>query len=218
MTASAISDEPMKPTVATQVRRFRWLIWCAVAAIIVAGTFFYGFGQAGGVSRSDALAACAMRFGTNSSLNVADIQPAVVGLGNSDSLAAANTASGWRWCDVQSSGAISGAQLRAPVGVITAVHDGNLQSDILMLIHLSTPTVSVAVTTVSSRSVVLSHGGGFEVLRVPIANWPKWHAPWSRVPVALGRIIGFDSEGRVTSSQSFTWCPGALNTVPGAGC
>jgi len=31
----------------------------------------------------------------------------------------------------------------------------------------------------------------------------------------LGRIIGFDNEGRVTSSLAFTWCPGSINTLPG---
>lgn len=208
----------MEQTSPSRVRKYRWLIWCVVTVVILTGSLLYGFGRAGGVSRSEALTGCDIPVSNSASATVRNIQPAVVGLGNSESLAAADTSIGWRWCYVEGGGTITSAQRQVPLAAIAAIHDGGLQSDVLMLVHLTAPTVSVVVTTASSRSFVLSHGGGYQVLRIPIAKWPQWHVPFSRVPVALGRIIGFDSEGRVTASQVFTWCPGVLNTTPGTGC
>jgi hypothetical protein len=108
------------------------------------------------------------------------------------------------------------AALAAPV----AVEDGTLTSDVLLLVHLGQKTTSVVVATADASSTVLARKDGFEVLRIPTTGWPwrQWHVPWSRQPVALGRIIGFDRAGRVTASMPFTWCPGGINNSPGTGC
>jgi hypothetical protein len=87
-------------------------------------------------------------------------------------------------------------------------------------VHLGQKSASVVVATADGRSSVLAKKNGFEVLRVPTTGWPSasWHEPWSRHAVALGRIIAYDKEGRVTASMPFTWCPGGINNSPGTGC
>ncbi len=128
--------------------------------------------------------------------------------------------SGVHWCfDGMGvgTGLISERELHSALAEPEAVVDGSLTGDVLMLVHLGGNTRSVIVTTSRSRSIVLANGDGFEVLRIPMTTWPDdWHAPWPRGPVALGRITGFDAQGRVTSSLPFTWCPGSINTFPGA--
>jgi len=110
--------------------------------------------------------------------------------------------------------------MRAALFAPVAVEDGTLTSDVLLLVHLGKTTTSVVVATADARSTVLSRDNGFEVLRIPTTGWPwqLWHAPWPRRAVALGRIIGFDREGRVTTTLPFTWCPGGVNNFPGTGC
>jgi len=199
--------------------KYRLPIWCVAATLIVGGSLWYGFGRGEGISRSQALAACAASVvDSNPLAPIARVQPAVVGLSSSQSLAAVNTADGWKWCYKNGGGGITSSQLSAAVGAIGAVLVGGPQSDVLMLVHLNAPTTTVVVDTATSRSIVISRGGGFEVLRIPMAKWPQWHVPWGRFPVALGRILGFDGHGQVTSSQPFTWCPGSIDTYPGSGC
>jgi len=121
------------------------------------------------------------------------------------------------WCfDGMGTGSagISHAAMRAALDAPVAVVDGGLNSDVLMLVHLGQHTTSVVVTTAGSRSIVLAHGGGFEVLRIPMAKC-RIGTHMDLRERRLGRIIGFDNEGRVTSSLAFTWCPGSINTSPG---
>src|ERR1700679_1947187 len=94
----------------SRVRKYRWLIWCVAAVVILAASLLYGFGRAGGVSRSEALTGCAIPVSNSSTATVTNIQPAVVGLGSTESLAAADTSIGWRWCYVEGGGSITSAQ------------------------------------------------------------------------------------------------------------
>lgn len=207
-------------TAVTPSAKKYWLLpWCAAAVLVVGGSLWYGFGRGdGGMSRSDALAACGP-FTSSPLPSVASIQPAVVGLGDAQSLSAAETSSGWRYCFLGGSGAITNSELHAPVGAIAGVREGGeLYGNVLMLVHLGATTTSVVITTAWSRSVVLSRGRGFEVLRVPIAKWPPPNPPSNRAPVPMGLIMGFDRDGRVTSSQPFAWCGLALNVQPGSVC
>ena len=215
-----LANEMATPRRAPTRRHYQWLTWCAVGSFVLAGSFWFGLGRTGGLSRSLAVERCATA--TNDYLGnpttPVPFQPVVVGLGHAEAFVAAQTSIGWRWCFMEGSGPISAAELRAPVAAIAAVLDGGAASDVLMLVHLNGPTSSVVVTTAWSRSIVLGRGGGFEVLRIPMAKWPHWHVPWSRMPVPLGRIIGFDRQGQVTSSLPYTWCQGSFNIVPGLGC
>ena len=218
VTATELTRDETASTITPPARKYRWLNWSVVVVLIVGGSLWYEFGRGGGISRNQALAACAASIGANPLTPLTSVQPAVVGLSDTQSLAAVNTTAGWRWCFRNGGGGIASAQLTAPVGAISAVLVDGLQSDALMLVHLNAPTTSVVVDTAASRSTVISSGGGFEVLRIAMAKWPQLHAPWGRTPVALGRILGFDNQGKVTSSQPFTWCPGSLLTYPGVGC
>jgi hypothetical protein len=200
----------------------RWALWGGAATIVVLGGLWYGLSRASGPTISATVADCSHSFEDSATPPPAtSLRPGVVGLGSVASIATFETPSGLRWCfDGMglATGAITDAQMRSAVGAPVAVVDGSLTSNVLMLVHLAKQTTSVVVTTAESRSKVLAHGGGFEVLLIPMATWPHWHAPWSRDQVALGRIIGFDNPGRVTSSKAFTWCPGSINTSPGAAC
>jgi hypothetical protein len=202
-------------------RKRRWALWSGAVAIVVVGSLWYGLSRGNGPTVSATVADCSDALaGATATPPVTNLVPSVVGLGSVASIAAFETPTGPAWCfDGLGTGGdgISQAAMRSAVDAPVAVVDGALNSDVLMLVHLGQQTTSVVVTTAGSRSIVLAHGGGFEVLRIPM-KWPHWRAPWPRGPVELGRIIGFDHEGRVTSSQAFTWCPGSINTSPGTGC
>ena len=196
--------------------------WIGAAVLIVAGSLWYGLSHADGPSISATVADCSNLLQDSvSPPPVTTLRPGVVGLGSVASLATFATTSGVHWCfDGMGVGAapITQRELHSALDVPVAVVDGTLKSDVLMLVHLGKHTRSVVVTTSQSRSYVLAHGGGFEVLRIPMAAWPDWHAPWPHGPVTLGRVTGFDGEGRVTSSLPFSWCPGSIDTSPDSGC
>jgi len=207
----------------TILRRTRgWVLWGGALTIVVVAILWYGFSRASGPTINTTLADCSRALvNPTTGLPATGLRPVVVGLGTVASIAAIQTPTGPVWCfDGMGTGSagISHAAMRAALDAPVAVVDGGLNSDVLMLVHLGQHTTSVVVTTAGSRSIVLAHGGGFEVLRIPMAKWPHWHAPWTYGNVAIGRIIGFDNEGRVTSSLAFTWCPGSINTLPGTAC
>jgi hypothetical protein len=204
------------------LRSRKWSLW-AVAVVVLAATLWYGIDHSGGLNPNVTVADCteALVSPPNTPPLGATYRPGVVGLGSIASIATIHTPTGWVWCfDGMGigTGGISRKQMRAAVATPVAVVDGSLTSDVLMLVHLARHTTSVVVTTATSRSIVIARASGFEVLRIPMAHWPPWHAPWIRGPIALGRIMGFDKVGRVTSSQPFTWCPGGINNTPGTGC
>jgi len=194
---------------------------CAVAVVVIA-SLWYGFSRTSGPTISATVEDCSQSLvNISTGLPATGLRPVVVGLGAVASIAAFQTSTGPGWCyDGMGTGGggISRAAMHSAVDAPVAVLDGGLNSNVLMLVHLGQKTKSVVVTTATSRSIVLAQGGGFEVLRVPMAKWPHWRAPWPRRQVSLGRIIGFDLQGRVTSSQAFTWCPGSFNTFPGTPC
>lgn len=219
----AVTTERVAAPVSTAFhRKRRWAIWGGALAIVVFGCLWYGLSRGSGPTISATVADCSQAMEDSTTPPPAtSLRPGVVGLGSVASIATFETPSGLRWCfDGMGlgTGAITQAEMRSAVGAPVAVVDGGLNSDVLMLVHLGKQTASVIVTTAGSHSNVLAQGGGFEVLRIPMAKWPHWHAPWTHSGVALGRIIGFDNEGRVTSSLAFTWCPGSINTVPGTAC
>jgi hypothetical protein len=203
-------------------RKRQWALWGSAMAVVVIASLWYGFSRTSGPTISATVADCSQSLvNLNTGLPATGLRPVVVGLGTVASIAAFQTSTGPGWCyDGMGTGGggISRAAMRLAVDAPVAVVDGGLNSDVLMLVHLGQKTTSVVVTTATSRSIVLAHGGAFEVLRVPMAQWPHWRAPWPRRQVSLGRIIGFDRQGRVTSSQAFTWCPGSTNTFPGTRC
>lgn len=218
----ANATEPETTIGRSSVTGRRWLVWGGAVVFVLAGSIWYGFSHASGPTVSATVADCSRSLvDPTTGLSVTDLQPVVVGLGTVASIAVIQTPTGPVWCFDgmgTGTGGISQAAMRSALDAPVAVVDGSLKSDVLMLVHLGHKTASVVVTTAASRSNVLAHGGGFEVLRVPTAQWPHWHAPWPRGPVSLGRIIGFDIQGRVTSSEAFTWCPGSINNSPGTGC
>jgi hypothetical protein len=225
-TLTAVDTEGIGPTAApagttAPFRRRLALIGGAVIVLVV-GSLWYGLSRTSGPTINTTLADCSnAAVNQNNGLPETGWRPIVVGLGTVASMAVFDTPTGPAWCyDGMGTGGggFSPATLRAAVGVPIAVVDGGLDADVLMLVHLGRSTASVVVTTATSHSIVLAHGGGFEVLRVPMASWPHWHAPWSRHAVALGQIVGFDREGRVTSSQVFSWCPGGINRFIGTAC
>jgi hypothetical protein len=202
-------------------RRLRHWLTAVGVLVVVAGSLWNMFGRSDVVSVAVAEADCARSLPNGGLPGSGTMVPTVIGRGSSASLIAFDAADGWRWCLGGigiGGGPISKSEMRAPFAVPVAIVDGALQGDVLLLVHRNEPTTRVVVVTARSTSVVLAQRSGFEVLRVPMATWPRWHAPWSRVPVALGRILGFDSVGRVTSSQAFTWCPGSYDVFPGQGC
>jgi hypothetical protein len=203
-------------------RRHRLTIWGVVALVVIGGVWF-GLSRGGGPTVASTVADCSQGIEGPNAQPVTSLQPGVVGLGSVASIATFDTPTGESWCfDGMGTGSagISNAQMQSALSAPVAVEDGTLTSDVLLLVHLGRNTTSVVVTTADARSSVLARKDGFEVLRIPTTGWPssRWHAPWPRRPVALGRIIGFDSEGRVTASMAFTWCPGGINNSPGAGC
>lgn len=202
-------------------RRLRHWLRAVGVLVVVAGSLWNVFGRSDVVSVAAAEADCARSLPNGELPGSETMVPTVIGRGSSASLMAFDAADGWRWClggIGVGGGPISKSEMRAPLAVPVAIVDGALRSDVLLLVHRNEPTTRVVVVTARSTSVVLAQRGGFEVLRVPMATWPRWHAPWSRVPVDLGRILGFDSSGRVTFNQAFTWCPGSYNVFPGQGC
>jgi hypothetical protein len=201
-------------------RRPRWVIWSVALAIVTAGGLWYGFFRTSGPTLSATVAACSQAL-EGSTTQATNLQPGVVGLGRVASIATFDTPSGLRWCfDGMgvATGPITRYQMRSTVSAPVAVVDGNLKGNVLMLVHLAKSTNSVVVTTEDSLSTVLARSDDFEVLNITMTKWPPWRAPWTRSAVSLGRIIGFDSEGRVTSSQAFTWCPGSIDSFPGRAC
>src|ERR1700691_1792204 len=204
-------------------RRRLWTIWVVVALVVIGGVWF-GLAVGSGPTVASTVADCSQGFENGSnSFPVTNMQPGVVGLGSVASIATFDTPTGEAWCfDGMGTGSagITDAQMQSALAAPVAVEDGTLTSDVLLLVHLGKKTTSVVVTTADARSSVLARKDGFEVLRIPTTGWPtsRWHAPWPRRAVALGRIIGFDNEGRVTASMPFTWCPGGINNSPGTGC
>jgi hypothetical protein len=199
----------------------RWVVWGA-ALLVVAGGLWYGLSRASGPSVRATVADCSRAMqDAVSPPPTTSLRPGIVGLGSVASIATFSTPAGLQWCfDGMglATGPITPAQMVSPLSAPVAVVDGSLHGDVLMLVHLAQRTTSVVVTTATSRSSVLAKADGFEVLRIPMANWPHWRTNWTRGGVGLGRIIGFDNEGRVTSSLAFKWCPGSINTSPAIGC
>jgi len=202
----------------------KWVIGFAVVAVVSAGLFWYGLGRASGSSPMETVSATVadcVHGGTQAMTTlVVSERPIVVGLGSVGSMAAFNSSRGVMWCYDQmgsSTGFISTANLRESVYVAAANFDGATNSAVLMLVHHDSRTVAVVVYTKWSTSMVKATGGGFEVLRLSTDRWPKWHVPWRHSPVALGRIVGYDRTGVVTASQTFSWCPGTINSYPDAG-
>jgi hypothetical protein len=200
----------------------RWAIWGGVV-IVVVGSLWFGFGRGSGPTASMTIADCTRAFEVSRTPPPAtSFSPGVVGLGSVASIATFDSPSGWRWCfDGMglATGRINQDEMRSALDAPVAVFDGSLMSrDVLMLVHHDPQTIAVMVDTASSRSVVVAKSAGFEVLRISTDGWPHWREPWPRTPVVLGRIIGFDRSGRVTSSEPFTWCPGSINTFPGQTC
>jgi hypothetical protein len=195
---------------------------CVVAgAIILAGGSWYCFGRSPSGSAGATVSQCSRALSSVDRSSTENLVPAVVGTATSVGIAAFHTASGWRWCFAgmgTGTGPIERAALSEPVSAPIAVRDGGSGRDVLMLVHHDRYTESVVVDTARSRSVVLASASGFEVVLIPMASWPQWHTPWSRTPVPLGRILGFDREGQLTSSMPFTWCPGSIDVNPGLGC
>lgn len=202
-------------------RRKRLGVWAVVFAVILGGALWYGFVRSPSISADATVSACTHALTNDGSSSVADLVPTVVGLESSVGVAAFETTRGWRWCFAgmgTGTGTIERVALIKPMSAPIAVLDGGFGRDVLMLIHHDRQTTSVVVDTAWSRSVVLASANGFEVLRVPMASWPHWHTPWSRIPVPLGQILGFDRAGQLTSSMPFTWCPGSIDVNPGRGC
>jgi hypothetical protein len=229
VTSTLTSDptEVTNPTVETggvhRRRTRRWAIWAAVVVVVIGGLWF-GLARHSGPTVASTVADCTQSFESGSSSQAAtNVQPGVVGLGSVASLASFETPTGEAWCFDgvgTGSGRITNAEMHTALVAPVAVEDGTLTSDVLLLVHLGERTTSVIVTTADAHSTVLARKDGFEVLRIPTTGWPAthWHVPWSRQAVALGRLIGFDNDGRVTANMAFTWCPGAINNSPGTGC
>jgi hypothetical protein len=201
-------------------RRRRWAIW-GVAALVVIGGVWFGLSRGSGPTVAATVADCTQSLeSANNPPPVASVQPGVVGLGSVASIATFATPTGEAWCfDGMGvgGGGITNAQMRSALSAPVAVVDGGLSSNVLMLVHLGKQTTSAVVMTANSRSSVLARKDGFEVLRIPMAKWPPRHLT-SLDPVDLGRIIGFDKDGRVTGSIDFTWCLGSINDTPGTSC
>jgi hypothetical protein len=200
--------------------RRRWAIFSVVAVVVLGGLWF-GLSRGSGPSVASTVADCTQALEDPTTPNPASIgQPGVVGLGSVASIATFDTTTGLAWCfdgEGVGSGGITSAQLRSALAAPVAVVDGGLGSNVLMLVHLGKRTTSVVVSTATSHSRVLASKGGFEVLYIPVTKWPPRHRA-SRNAVNLGRIIGFDKVGRVTSSMAFTWCLGSINNFPGTAC
>jgi hypothetical protein len=224
LTSDASDATTQTPDAASiDARKRRWTIWGVVAVIAIGGLWF-GLSRSSGPTVASTVADCSQGFENGSNASpVTNMQPGVVGLGSVASIATFDTPTGEAWCfDGMGTGSagITDAQMHAALAAPVAVEDGTLTSDVLLLVHLGQKTTSVVVATADATSTVLARKDGFEVLRIPTTGWPwrQWHVPWSRQPVALGRIIGFDRAGRVTASMPFTWCPGGINNSPGTGC
>jgi hypothetical protein len=196
------------------------IVASAVAAVIVAGALWYGFGRSPSLSESQTIADCSRSI-ANVESPTESLTPRVFGSASSVAIAVFDTSRGWRWCfDGMGigTGPIHRSELLQPVDAPVAVLDGGFGHDALMLVHHNPQTKTVVVETASSPSVVLARGGEFEVLLVPISEWTDWHRPWNRTPVNLGEILGFTSDGHVTASMQFTWCPGSIDVYPGSHC
>lgn len=209
-------------SVANTRRSHGWMriVASAAAVVIVAGALWYGFGRSPSLSECQTIGDCSRSI-ANVNSPTESLTPRVFGSASSVAIAVFDTSRGWRWCfDGMGvgTGPIQRSELREPVGSPVAVLDGGFGRDALMLVHHDRRTKTVIVETATSPSVVLAQGGGFEVLLVPISKWTRWHRPWTRRPIDLGRILGFTSEGRVTESTQFTWCPGSINVFPDRGC
>jgi|GEM_PF-2880761 len=207
---------------ATPRGKRQWILWGGVVTIVIVGSLWHGTARSSRPTITATLADCSQSIvNSQSGVRSTDLRPIVVGLGTVASMAAIATPTGPVWCFDgmgTGTGGINHTAIRSALDTPVAVVDGSLTSDVLMLVHLGRQTTSVVVTTAQSRSIVLAQGGGFEVLRVPMSTWPRWRAPWTRGPVSLGRTIGFDRVGLVTSSEAFTWCPGSINRFPGTSC
>jgi hypothetical protein len=201
-------------------RKRRWAIWGVVALVVIGGVWF-GLSRGGGPTVAATVADCTQSLeSTTNPTSVTSLQPGVVGLGSVASIATFDTPTGEAWCfDGMGvgSGGITNAQMQSALSAPVAVVDGGLSSNVLMLVHLGKQTRSVVVMTASSRSSVVARKDGFEVLRIPMAKWPPRHLT-SHNAVDLGRILGFNEDGRVTGSIDFTWCLGSINDTPGTSC
>jgi hypothetical protein len=192
-----------------------------VIALVLAGALWFGIGSSTSVSAGATTADCSQALTNQGLSNSESLVPTVVGSGSSVGLAVFDVDREWRWCFSgvgTGTGIVRSSTLHGSVEVPIAVLDGGFGRDVLMLIHHDRQTQTVVVDTAWSRSVVLAKGDGFEGLRVSMTKWPRWHTPWSRTPVVLGQILGFNSGGRLTSSTPFSWCPGSIDDFPGQGC
>jgi hypothetical protein len=196
------------------------IVASAVAAVIVAGALWYGFGRSPSLSESQMIADCSRSI-ANVDSPTESLTPKVFGSASSVAIAVFDTSRGWRWCfDGMGigTGPIQRSELLQPVDAPVAVLDGGFGHDALMLVHHNPQTKTVVVETASSPSVVLARGGEFEVLLVPISKWTDWQGSRTRTTVDLGQMLGFTSDGRVATSTQFTWCPGSIDDFPGRGC
>jgi len=199
-------------------RKRLWLASVVAVALVVAGSLWLALSAGGAVSEGATLNDCSRAMSTPGSGptgNASSLVPTVVGVGSSASIAVFDTDGRWCWCFDGvgvGEGAISSAAMRAPVAVPLVLLDGGFSHDVLVLVHHDPRTVMVLVDTVDSTSTVLARGRSFEVLRVPpgqavgslLRSW-----------VVLGQVLGFDRKGLVTSSQTFTLCPGSIDSFPG---
>jgi hypothetical protein len=216
-------DVTLSPDSKRHRRGLPRIVWgVAVASVVVAAIVWFDVGRSSGVSVQATVADCSRAIAPQNSTGTVMAVPTVVGLGSAASLATFDL-NGWHWCFSglgTGSGGITTSQMKEPVDVPVAVLDGVgvTAPAILLLVHRNARTARVIVDTAWSLSSVVANGAGFEVLRVPMTRWPFSHGPWSRTPIVIGRIQGFDGRGEVTYSEPFTWCAGSINTFPGQGC
>jgi hypothetical protein len=216
-------DATLGPNSKRHRRGLPRIVWgVAIASVVVATMFWFGVGRSSGVSVRATVADCSRAITPPNSTGTVMAVPTIVGLGSTASLAAFDL-NGWHWCFSglgTGSGGITTSAMNEPVNVPVAVLDGigPTAPAVLLLVHRNARTASVIVDTAWSQSSVVAIASGFEVLRVSMTEWPFSHGPWSRTPVVIGRIMGFDRRGEVTYSEPITWCAGSINTFPGQGC
>jgi len=76
-----VRDATVPVSGAPPAKRHRWPIWAVAAVVIVGGSLWYGLGRAGGISRTEALAACAASIGGDPLTPLTTVKPVAVGVG-----------------------------------------------------------------------------------------------------------------------------------------
>lgn len=198
---------------ARRTLRHRWLVGLS-AGVLLLGTGIYvlvGLGPSR-IPAAQAERACEELVGKRAEAFTA------VGVGHSVDLFAMKLPSGWKSCfDGMGvgEGPVTASQMSAPLSLDAEVVDGTLTTDVLVLVHLSGSTKTAVVDTRRSRSIRLASGHGFEVLEVPTTGWPHGRAFRSGHQVSVGLVTGYDRAGHAETSIPLTWCPGAINPLPG---